>query len=333
MDEQQRKWFCRVTKINNTQNGLYEYDFDSLYDKLTSKYDNVLLALHDKDINNVHCHIIIQNSSAIRFSTIKNLIPYGDIEKQRGSNLQCYEYCLHIDEKSKETEKDQYDDSCIKTNIENLGVWKILDNKLGSRNDLASIVEMIKNGTDNMEILDKYPSQYLLHSKAITAIRQDILRETKGKTFRKLEVTYIYGSTGVGKTRYVMEKHGYDNVYQVTSYGTGQFDGYMGEDVIVFDEFRSSIPIAQMLTFLDGYPLWLPCRYNNKTALYTKVYIISNIPLSAQYPNVQLDEPKTYDAFLRRINEVYNFDNSKYVPEIKNNKKILLIEDDKDWPF
>lgn len=26
-----RKWFCRVTKINNTQNGVYEYNFDDLY--------------------------------------------------------------------------------------------------------------------------------------------------------------------------------------------------------------------------------------------------------------------------------------------------------------
>ncbi len=328
-----RKWFCRVTKTNNTQNGIYEYNFDELYQTLSERYDKVLFALHDKDTENVHCHIIIQNEQQIRFDTLKKLIPYGDIEKQRGTNKECYEYCLHIDSKSLEKEKDQYDDSCIKTNIEDLETWKKLDNKAGARNDLVLIVDMIKNGATDMEIMNEYPSQYLLYAKSISALRQEILKETKGKEFRHLEVIYIYGSTGVGKTRYVMEKYGYENVYQVTSYGTGAFDGYMGEDVMLFDEFRSSIPITQMLTLLDGYPLQLPCRYNNKQALYTKVYIISNIPFEEQYKDTQYNEPKTFDAFKRRINAVYNFDKSKEIPE-KNDNRLIPLDIDVDvLPF
>ena len=327
MEEQQRKWFCRISKTNNTQQGLFEYDFDDIFAKLTNKYDNILMAIHDKDETNIHAHIVIQNSSAIRFSTIKKLLPYGDIEKQRGSNKECYEYCLHIDEKSKEREKDQYDESCLKTNIIDLENWKLQENKKGGRNDLVNIVDMIRNGANDMEIMNEYPSQYLLHSKSISALRQDILKDIKGKEFRKLDVTYIYGSTGVGKTRYVMEKYGYDNVYQVTNYGSGAFDGYMGQDVILFDEFRSSIPISQILTLLDGYPLQLPCRYNNKQALYTKVYIVSNIPLSKQYEQTQLYEAKTYDAFLRRINAVYDFDKSKDTP-ITHDARLIPLDID-----
>lgn len=30
---------------------------------------------------------------------------------------------------------------------------------------------------------------------------------------------------------------------------------------------------------LDGYPLELPCRYANKQACYTEVYLVSNLPL------------------------------------------------------
>ena len=58
-----------------------------------------------------------------------------------------------------------------------------------------------------------------------------------------------------------------------------------------------------MLKFLDGYPLMLPCRYSNKVACFTKVFLVSNIPLSDQYPNVQVTEPETYRAFCRRINQ------------------------------
>ena len=119
----------------------------------------------------------------------------------------------------------------------------------------------------------------------------------------KIDVTYLWGDTGVGKTRRVMEYYGYENVYRVTNY-THPFDGYHGEDVILFDEFRSSLPIADMLVYLDGYPVNLPCRYADKCACFTKVYIISNIPIEEQYKATQYNEVETYKAFLRRIHDI-----------------------------
>src|SRR5574344_277719 len=196
-EEKCRKYFCRVSNINNTTSDLYEYNFTYLYNKLCDKYDTVLFALHDKDENNIHCHIIIQNKNQIRFDTLKNLIPFGDIEKQRGSNKECYEYCLHIDKKSKETEKDEYDDSCIKTKIEDIENWKKLDKGLGARNDLTKIVEDIKNGASSTEIRDNYPSQYIRYSTSIQKIKQEVVKEEFSKVFRKLQITYIFGSTGV----------------------------------------------------------------------------------------------------------------------------------------
>ena len=130
-----------------------------------------------------------------------------------------------------------------------------------------------------------------------------------------LHVEYIWGATGVGKTRSVMDKHSYKNVFRVTNYAH-PFDSYKGEPVILFDEFRSSLPLVDMLKYLDGYPLMLPCRYEDKVACFTEVYIISNIPLEQQYPNVQVEEPESYAAFLRRINEKYE-----------------MLADDADAPF
>jgi len=321
-----RKWFCRISKSNNTQNGLYEYNFGELYEKLVAKY-YILFALHDKNLSNIHCHIVIQGKNQIEFDALKNLIPYGDIEKQRGSNKECYEYCLHTDTKSKETEKDEYDDNCLKTNIEDFETWKKLDKGLGVRNDLTKIVEDIKNGATSTEIRDNYPSQYIRYSTNIQKIKQEVVKEEFSKVFRQLTITYIFGSTGVGKTRYVMEKYGYENVYRISNYGRSAFDGYDGQDVILFDEFRSSIPISSMLMYLDGYPLALPCRYQDKQAVFTKVYIVSNIPLSKQYIEIQDHEPQTYQAFCRRIAEVYDFDKSKDYPISSKSVQITICDD------
>ena len=72
----------------------------------------------------------------------------------------------------------------------------------------------------------------------------------------------------------------------------------------MLDEFRSSLPITLILNILDGYPLDLPSRYTNKVACYSTVIIISNIPINMQYPNVQTEEPETWNAFLRRISSI-----------------------------
>ena len=62
-----------------------------------------------------------------------------------------------------------------------------------------------------------------------------------------------------------------------------------------------------MLKYLDGYPVEFPARYVNKQACFTKVYLISNIDLKAQYPNVQREEKRSWDAFIRRIKTVQVF--------------------------
>jgi len=103
-----------------------------------------------------------------------------------------------------------------------------------------------------------------------------------------------------------MESHGYENVYRVTNY-LHPFDRYAAQKVILFDEFHSSIKIEEMLNLLDGYPLSLPCRYADKQACYTEVYIISNIELKHQYPEQQKKTAFVYAAFLRRIHKVVHY--------------------------
>lgn len=134
-----------------------------------------------------------------------------------------------------------------------------------------------------------------------------MLRAVQYKSeFRKLAVTYVWGATGAGKTRSIMERHGYENVYRVTDYDH-PFDTYAGQEVLMLDEYRGQFMIHQVLNFLDGYPLELPCRYANRIACYTVVYLVSNVDIYEQYPNIQREQPATWSAFLRRVHGVTKF--------------------------
>lgn len=110
-----------------------------------------------------------------------------------------------------------------------------------------------------------------------------------------MQVSYLYGASGAGKTRSIYETHDPRSIYRVTNYRAARgvsFDGYHGQEVLVFEEFSSQIPIEDMLNYLDIYPLALPARYNDKTACYTMVYITSNLPVEKQYRSEQWDRPE-----------------------------------------
>ena len=100
------------------------------------------------------------------------------------------------------------------------------------------------------------------------------------------------------------------DVCRITNYGSKRginFDGYSAQDVLVFEEFASQIPVEDMLSYLDIYPVYLPARYSDRVACYTQVYITSNIPLEQQYTDVQWERWETWKAFLRRIGKVVEY--------------------------
>lgn len=125
---------------------------------------------------------------------------------------------------------------------------------------------MIKAGATDAEIVNEVSRAYTNLDK-IQRVRSMYRDQQFTNCWRDLEVTYIFGVPGAGKSRYVMDKYGYLNVYRVTDY-KHPFDTYDGQDVVVFEEYRSQFKIADCLTYLDGYPLLLPCRYFNRQAFF-----------------------------------------------------------------
>lgn len=246
-----------------------------------------------------HTHIFVASHSPIRATTLHNKFEGAHRDIARGTCQQNRDYVFKegkwLDsEKGTTNHRDTH---------EEWGEMPI--ERQGARNDLADLFDAIKDGQSTFEILQASP-QYILQVDKIERVRQIVLEEQGKNTWRNLSVTYVWGITGKGKTRGVMEKYGYANVFRVTDYDH-PFDGYKGQDVLLLDEFRSSLPISNMLEYLDGYPVELRARYANKQAMFTKVYIVSNIDITEQYPNVQKEEPRTWQAFLRRISNIETY--------------------------
>ncbi|MET0017955.1 hypothetical protein [Oscillibacter sp.] len=276
-----------------------------------------------------HTHVFLFAKSPVRFSRIKKLFPEAHIEQAHGS---CEENRSYIAKIGKWENDDKHGTQIPGTFEE----WGEMPPELGQgfRSDVVQMYELIKDGLSNAEIMAENP-ELAAHISRMDKIRQDILEARYKDDWRNLSVTYIWGETATGKTRSVMDKHGYSNVYRVTDYNH-PFDRYASQPVLLLDEFRSSLMIGDMLDYLDGYPLALPARYANRQACYTAVYIISNIDLTDQYFNVQATEPATWAAFLRRIHKVVKYFKDGHTAEYTTDEYLhglVEIEDDGDLPF
>ena len=96
---------------------------------------------------------------------------------------------------------------------------------------------------------------------------------------------------------------------------------------MLLDEFRSSLPFGDMLQYLDVYPCRLPARYADKIACYDKVFIVSNIPPSEQYKNIQVEQPQSWNALVRRIHRITQFTRNAPFSETNEVEQIEEIVD------
>ena len=247
-----------------------------------------------------HTHVLVCFNSRVRISMIKKYFPSAHIDVVKGSISDVINY---IKKEGKWTNNKKAE-TTVEGTFEEQGT-RPADN--GRRDDMSELYQMVLSGMTNAEIIDTN-QDYILQIDKLDKLRTTILTEKFKDTVRlDLEVIYISGPTGVGKTRGVYENNGYSNVYRVTDY-RNPFDGYNCQPIICFDEFRDSIPLKLMLLYCDIYPIELPSRYTKKFACFNKVYIISNWNLEDQFKSIQDNDKESWKAFIRRINKVVIYD-------------------------
>lgn len=319
-----RKW--NIT-INNPLD--YGFNHQKIKDCIDSLKSVKYWAMCDEMGSTLHTHIIIYRTSPLLFQTLKKLFPPAHIEKMMGTVVENREYLMK-DGKWKGTDKEE---TKLVNTFEEFGT--VPEERQGQRNDLTALYDMIKEGKSNYEILEDNPN-YMMQLEKVERCREILRYEQFKNIVREMHVEYWFGDPGSGKTSGVYKLYGgYDKVYRVTD-NRNPWDGYKGQDVILFDDFRAcDFDINILLKWLDIYPLELPCRYNNKQACFTHIYFTSNISFDQLYRTVQSEDASTWNAFCRRFNLIKEFrdgsqfDYKGYDDFLKN--RWLPLDDSVDW--
>ena len=181
----------------------------------------------------------------------------------------------HMEVKSKNSSREQCRDYCMKD-----GDWE----------EWGQFEKRTKEDLFNLPIgiiKQEYPEFFCRYHKGLEKL------QPKGDKWRDVDVTVLWGESGSGKTRTVMEM---DSVYKLDP-PYKWFDGYEGENILLLDDYESgSINRGLLLNLLDGYRMRLETKGSHTYALWKKVYITSN------------ENPKYWSdkALSRRINSITN---------------------------
>lgn len=183
------------------------------------------------------------------------------------------------------------------TKIDSEWLIDVNHGKQGKRSDLDDVVDKIKKGGTLKDIAEEFPKTFIMANKGIERLIQ---MKCKPRDW-EMEVHIRWGKPGTGKTRYVWDTYGVDNVYPKMK--NKWWDHYLGQKTVLIDDFdpehAHEMAFDHWLTLLDRYPMIVEYKGGSCQFCSKKIYITSNF------------DPKTWfmnrgnrDAFFRRVNSI-----------------------------
>lgn len=209
------------------------------------------------------------------------------------------------------------------------------------------VVETIKKELDNghqpddlMQIDDYFPSfaqHHKFYQHYANVRKMDALKKTG---FKKKQIYIIWGPPGVGKSRSIFDKHGFDDVYIMPECNGQWFGNYRGQPVVVFNDVdRSSImPLAKWLNICDGYPIEVPVKGGFTPWGPEIIYFTSNTSWENWWDWEKQPQGKkmavirriTSSTYLNAITEPDNYDGLFEEEESTNSRQAPVQEEDND---
>ena len=193
------------------------------------------------------------------------------IEKWDGDVNNGFSYLLHRTKDAKTKGKHQYDPSEVIANFDFSGLINQIENKVtlkqyqaqaGVKFSVDELLNALYSGIMTKEEVEKHMTgaQYGRYRRQVEDVWRkrlqllaDEWRQEMAAQGRQVKVIWIYGASGVGKTRLARayaEKLGQS--YYMTGSSRDLFQNYKGEHTLIIDELRPNvIPYQDLLRILD----------------------------------------------------------------------------------
>ncbi len=175
----------------------------------------------------------------------------------------------------------------------------------GQRTDLEEIRREISQGATDIQIAEAHFADWVRYRGSFDAYRDRLagVRDMNAEP----DVRVYHGVTGSGKSRSAWEE--FPGLFSVPvppgRRSQPWFDGYMGHDVALIDDFSGDeYAITFLLRLLDRYPMSVPIKTSFRNWSPSTIIITSNVHPNEWYPE-ETDAHRA--ALMRRIKSVTHF--------------------------
>jgi len=268
-----------------------------------------------------HCHIFLYRNSPLRVRTIKEFFPLAHIEKAYGTIDENLDYLTksgarwNTSKKSETTVPGSYFEYGERPTEEKANAPQLYE-----------VLENLKNSKSVISIIEANP-RFSFNVRELELLKTAIDTEYKYKIFREVSTSYFYGNNTSRITDDVYKSYSATNICRIATYSKNKplyFDAYRGESILLFDNFEGQIPVQELITYMEHFPLYMRARYQDRIALYTHLILISTIPPESQYASIKRKQPELFYNFYNKIDTVIEYvDNkNKIIHKEKKNEHI-----------
>lgn len=175
----------------------------------------------------------------------------------------------------------------------------------GARNDLEEVTNSIRSGLQTVDdVVETNP--WLFHNYGRTLDRAEgIALRRKWRTEMTEGIWYV-GPTGSGKSHKCFHDYGdfHPSTHYVKTLDEGWWDGYKGQETVIFNEFRGEIAFSELLDLVDKWPKNVKVRNKESVPFLAKRLIVtSSIDPQDCYSTRLVTE--SWEQFDRRFNVIH----------------------------
>lgn len=178
----------------------------------------------------------------------------------------------------------------------------------GERTDIQSLYAAVKSGSHVLELFEEHTRDMFKYHGAVTKL-QKALDDANKPGFSPLEVYFICGEPGTGKSHWADCVYGEKQVFHVgkSQWDTKFLEGYDPSvySTLVLDGFDGSwMTFKEFEHLLDGYAWRVNVKHTSCWARWKRIVVTSNHRPQAWYPKVfaNTDEGKRlYKALVGRV--------------------------------
>lgn len=173
----------------------------------------------------------------------------------------------------------------------------------GKRTDLDNVAAAIASGSSLFEVINNHGASYI---KFYNGIKNLYLFHQKPRNFMTIGY-WLSGETGSGKSRWAHEK--FPDAYWKAP-DTRWFDGYLGEETVVIDDYRPTkeLSFQTILRMVDRYPMKVEVKGTYVNFAPKRIIFTTPKPIVETFRHLEWLGEENMQQLIRRMPHQFHFD-------------------------